>query len=278
MLRTVITTGFVVLLGAINVSASAAYVSFRHGSKPKRQPKPYVVGNFDTCDFSQWQDMQGPEASFKIVRSPKVEGQCAAAITVGPWASSGLVNPDADGAALRFDSAPYGTAGHTMWLHFSALLGTGYRATPGDWNYIAQWHNDKGWQQFGSQIPFEYSNLCWMVQAQNGQSRIEMRIVGGLSVRQRTIRVIGPRIVTNHWYDFLAKVTWSPDSDKGKVTWWLDGKRLYSKHVPTLFTRPDGSISTVYFIEDNYRRHASWDSTIYYDGTRIGRSRAAVKY
>jgi hypothetical protein len=278
MLRLAVTTGITVLFGASICDASAAYVPSAPTSKPKSKPSPYVVGDFDTCDFSQWEDAQGPEASFKIVRSPRVEGECAAAITVGPWAASGLVNPNADGAALRFDSAPYGTEGHTLWLHFSALLGAGYRATPGDWNYIAQWHNDKGWQKFGAQIPFEYSNLCWMVRAQGSQSRIEMRIVGGSSVRPRTIRVMGPRIRTNHWYDFRAKVTWSSDSSKGKVTWWLDGKRLYAKHVPTLFTRPDGSISTVYFIEDNYRRHASWDSTIYYDGTRIGPSRASVKY
>jgi Polysaccharide lyase len=278
MLRIAITTGIIVLFGASMGDASAAYVHSAPTSKPRSKPNPYVVGNFDTCDFSQWQDLQGPEGSFKIVRSPRVEGRCAAAITVGPWAANGLVNPDADGAALRFDSAPYGTDGHKVWIHFSAMLGTGYRATTGDWNYIAQWHNDKGWQKFGSQIPFEYSNLCWMVQAKNGQSRIEMRIVGGSSLRQRTIRVIGPRIRTNHWYDFLARVTWSADAGRGKVTWWLDGKRLYAKHVPTLFTRPDGSVSTVYFIEDNYRRHASWDSTIYYDGTRIAGSRAAVGY
>ena len=117
-----------------------------------------------------------------------------------------------------------------------------------------------------------------MVRAGEGAQRIEMRIVGGASTKPRTTRVLGPRLRTDHWYDFLVRVTWSPDAARGSVKWWLDGKRLFSRRVATLFTRPDGSTSSAYFIEDNYRRHASWDSTIFYDGARIGPSRSSVNY
>src|SRR5207249_2074705 len=44
--------------------------------------KPYFVGNFDTCDFSQW-NLQGPTAAFRISRSPRTEGRCAAVVSVG---------------------------------------------------------------------------------------------------------------------------------------------------------------------------------------------------
>jgi Polysaccharide lyase len=254
------------------------------GQKPTRDSKnsaPYFVGNFNTCDFSQWQGLQGPKTSFKIVRRPKVEGRCAAAITVGPWALDGLVNSQADGAALYQGPAAYGTNGQTVWQHFSVRFGQGFRATPGEWNLFVEWHDDKGWQKFPSQIPFEYANLVWMIRTPprvKGPPRIGMRIMGGLATAPRTVHVNGPRLRTGHWYDFVSRTVWSPDPSKGYVEWWLDGKRLYSRHVATLYTRPDGSLSTVYLIEDNYRLHAPWNSTIYFDGTRVGPTRASVRY
>jgi hypothetical protein len=245
----------------------------------KRQ-RPYFDGNFNTCDFSQWQIFQGPRRAFKIVRRPKVEGRCAAAITVGPWALNGLLNPRADGATWYQKPAPYGTDGHSVWQHFSVRFARGFRATPGEWNFIADWHDDKGWQKF-PEIHFEYSNLCWLVRAYprvTGRPRIGMRIMGGLAKAPRTVRVNGPVLRTGRWYDFLVRAVWSPDPQKGYVEWWLDGKRLYSHHVATLYTRPDGTVSFVNFYEVHYRPHASWNSTIYYDGTRLGPTRASVRY
>lgn len=221
--------------------------------------------------------MQGPQASFELIRRPRVEGACAASITIGSWAVGGLANPEADGAALYLDPAPYGTVGHTVWQHFSVRFRRGFRPTPGEWNFIAQWHDDKGWQRFAGH-PFEYSNLCWMVRTVNGVPRIGMRIIGGLSTAPRTVRVNGPRLRTEHWYDFLVRTVWSPDTDSGSVEWWLDGKRLYSRHTPTLYTRPDGTLSIVYWVQDNYRLHADWNATILYDGTRLGPTRSSVRY
>jgi hypothetical protein len=256
-----------VLLVPILAGASAA--------QDTRRPSPYFVGNFDNCDFSQW-DTQGPQAAFKIVRSPKIGGACAAALTIGPWAVNGLVNPEGDGAALKVDPAPYGTVGRTVWQHFSVLFPADYRATAGEWNVFIEWHNDNGYERFG--IANEYANLCWMVRNQKGVARIGMRIMGGFSTAPRTVRVNGPRLRTGHWYDFRARTVWSPDPKNGIVEWWLDGKRLFSAHTATLYTRPDGSVSNVRFVEDNYRRHAGWNATIYFDGTRLGPTRASVRY
>ncbi|MDP9206803.1 MAG: polysaccharide lyase, partial [Gemmatimonadota bacterium] len=260
------------LLFFICAGASSAQ---EQGRKPKRQA-PYFVGNFNTCDFSQWH-MQGPQASFRIVRTPKTEGRCAAALTIGPWASGGLGNPQADGAALWLPPAPYGTMGRTVWQHFSIQFAPGFRAVQGEWNLFIEWHNDGGWEKFPA-LRFEFANLCWMVSSQNGVQRIRMRIMGGLSTAPRTIRIDGPRLRTGHWYDFRARTVWSPDPTKGMVEWWLDGKRLYSHHAPTLYTRPDGNVSTVYFIEDHYRRHADSNTTMFFDGTRLGPTRASVRY
>lgn len=262
------------MLGLV-IGASAAD---NPGSRTKRRP-PYFVGDFNTCDFSQWH-RQGPEQAFSIVQSPTIDGHCAAAVTVGPWALKGMANPLADGAALYLEPAPYGRAGHSLWQHFSVRFASAFKASPGEWNFFAQWHNDNGWQKFAGQLPsgLEYSNLCWMIRRRGSISRLIMRIIGGPSTAPRTVRVVGPRIRTSHWYDFIVRTTWSPDLRAGMVQWWLDGKQLYRQHVSTLYTRPDGSVSSVHFIEDNYRRHADWDSTIFFDGTRLGPTRSSVRY
>jgi hypothetical protein len=270
MRRWLIAIAPILLLGSI--AAAAAAERPRHGAK---RPGVFFVGDFDTCDFSQWRT-QGPVDAFRIVRSPTRQGSCAAALTVGPWAIRGLVNPAGDGAALRLDEAPYGTNGKSVWQHYSVRFARGFRATSGEWNLFIEWHNDNDYLRFG--IANEYANLCWMIRQDHGTPRIGMRVMGGSSTAPRTLRVTGPKLRTGHWYDFRAHTVWSPDPKKGLVEWWLDGKRLYSHRAATLYTRPNGSVSRVYLIEDNYRRHADWDSTIYFDETRLGATRSSVRY
>jgi hypothetical protein len=261
---------FLVLMLGFVAGASAGQ---KPTGKRKREP-PYFVGDFDTCDFSQWHT-QGPQAAFKIVRTPRVEGPCAAALAVGPWARGGLINPQADGAALWLNPSPYGTAGRTVWQHFSVRFPRGFRATPGEWNFFTAWDHLK-YQKF-PQL-FEYAELTWMVLNRNGVARIQMRIIGGSSTAPRWVRVIGPRLRTEHWYNFLVHIVWSPDQKEGLVEWWLDGRRLYSRHVANIYRRPDGNLSSVYLVLDNYRLHADWNATILFDGTRLGRTRSAVRY
>jgi hypothetical protein len=261
----------------LSVVAGASAGQDRTGAD-KRQT-PYFVGNFDTCDFSQWHT-QGPPASFTIVRMPKVQGACAAALTVGPWALNGVpAQQQSDGAALWLNPARYGMADHMVWQHFSVRFAKGYRATAGEWNWFAEWHNDNNFQKFlGPALRWEFPNLCWTARNIHGTTRVAMRIMGGSSKAPRTVWVNGPRLRTGHWYDFRARTVWSPDRNAGFVQWWLDGKRLYSRHAATLYTRPDGSVSTVYFVLDNYRLHASWDATILFDGARLGPTRSSVRY
>jgi hypothetical protein len=263
-------TALALVLGLISSAAAAQRPNHKTGDAA------YFVGSFNKCNFSRW-DQQGPAASFIIVRKPKVDGACAAGLTVGPWALNGLVNMEADGAALYLPDGPYGTVGRTMWQRFFVRFRRGFRATRGEWNVFIEWHNDKGWKKFGDQISFERANLVWMVRKENGVSRIAMRISGGTSTAPKTIRVNGPRLKTDHWYDFLVRTVWSPDAQVGAVDWWLDGVRRYSHHAPTLFKRPDGSLSYVYLIEDNYRRHAPFTTTIYFDGARLGPTRSSVQ-
>jgi hypothetical protein len=269
--RLISCTALALVLGLIASAAAAQKPNSRTGRNAA-----YFVGNFNRCNFSRW-NQQGPPASVIMVRKPKVDGACAAGLTVGPWALNGLVNPQADGAALYLPEGPFGTVGRTIWQRFFVRFKRGFRATRGEWNVFIEWHNDKGWKKFTDQVPDEPVNLIWTVRNENGVSRIAMRLIGGTSAAPRTIRVNGPRLRTDHWYDFLVRTVWSPDPKRGLVEWWLDGARLYSHHVPTLYRRPDGSVSYVYFIQDNYRRHAPFTTTIYFDGTRLGPTRSSVR-
>jgi hypothetical protein len=248
------------------------------GQQITREPngsRPYFIGNFNTCNFSQWHT-QGSQASFKIMHAPRVEGPCAAALSIGPWAINGIPNQTpSDGAALWLDPAAYGMVGKTVWQHFSVQFPRGFRATPGYWNWFAVWHNvvDKRFPGLK-----EYGNLCWTAWNIRGATKIAMRIMGGPSTTPRTIWVDGGRLRRGHWYDFRVQTVWSADPKTGLVEWWLDRKRLYSRHLPTLYTRPDGSLSKVYFALVNYRMHADWDASIWFDGARLGPTRTSVDY
>lgn len=189
------------------------------------------------------------------------------------------MNTRSDGAALYLAQDSYGTNGKTVWQHFSVQFAPGFRATDGVWNWFAEWHNNHGFEQFiGPKMQWEFPNLCWTVRLTRGVPRIAMRIIGGASISPRTKWVNGPRLHTAHWYDFRVRSTWSPDPRTGRVDWWLDGKHVFGGRAATLYTRPDGSLSAVYFVLDNYRLHASWSSTIMFDGVRLGPTRASVKY
>jgi hypothetical protein len=260
------------------VAAALAVVFTVTASGSATVAKPYFVGNFDTCNFSQW-NLQGPTAAFHISQHPRTEGKCAAVVSVGPAAFGGLVNQSSDGVALWTDLADYGMSGHQIWQHFSVLFMPNFKPTEGEWNWFAEWHNDQGFLPFvGHGISWELPNLCWSVVNRDGPPRVSMRIMGGQSASPQTRWVSGPKLKTGHWYDFVVRADWSPDPKSGHVTWWLDGSKLYDGSFPTLYTRPDGSVSRVYFVQDYYRLHADWTSSVAFDGTVIGPTQGSVRY
>jgi hypothetical protein len=50
------------------------------------------------------------------------------------------------------------------------------------------------------------------------------------------------------------------------------------RHTTTLYTRPDGSLSTVYFVAANNRMHADWNASILFDDFRLGFTLNSVLY
>jgi Polysaccharide lyase len=260
------------LVATVVLTGSAAQAQHRGSGAGQ----VYFVGDFETCDFSQWWRQVGPTNAFRIARSQRAQGRCAGTLTVGSQAK-GTWNGRSDATAVAAPGRPpdYGTSGRTVWQHFSILFPARFRATLGDWNWFTEWHNDEG---FKGQVRSEFPNLCWTIRNSRGVGRIAMRIIGGQSRAPRTIWVMGPRLKRNHWYDFLVRTTWSPSASQGFVQWWLDGKRMFSKQAATLYTRPNGSVSSVYFMQDYYRLHARWTAKIFLDGTRLGSTRESVRY
>jgi hypothetical protein len=265
------------LVATVALTASAAQA--RHSGSGSGQV--YFVGDFETCDFSQWWNKDGPENAFRIARNQHAQGRCAGVLAVGPKAQ-GTWNGRSDATAVTAPGRPpeYGVSDRTVWQHFSIFFPPRFRATLGDWNWFTEWHNDEGYRPFVSsgQIRWEFPNLCWTIRNSQGVGRLAMRIMGGASRSPQTTWAMGPRLKRNHWYDFLVRTSWSPDPREGFVQWWLDGKRMFSRHAPTLYTRPDGSVSSVYFMQDYYRLHARWTAKIFLDGTRLGSTRESVRY
>jgi hypothetical protein len=260
------------LVATVVLTGSAAHAQHRGSGSGQ----VYFVGDFETCDFSQWWTQVGPTNAFRIARGQRAQGRCAGTLTVGPQAK-GTWNGRSDATALAAPGRPpdYGTSGRTVWQHFSILFPSRFRATLGDWNWFTEWHNDEG---FKGHVRSEFPNLCWTIRNSRGVGRIAMRIIGGQSRAPRTIWVMGPRLKRNHWYDFLVRTTWSASASQGFVQWWLDGKRMFSKQAATLYTRPNGSVSSVYFMQDYYRPHSRWTAKVFFDGTRLGSTRASVQY
>ncbi len=231
--------------------------------------------DFDSCGYQGWQ-LAGAASSFQIARSPTVEGTCSSMIVLGPD-SANQINAGSDGA-LMWLSPRYGVSGQQLWQRFFVYFPPDFRATPGDWNWFAEWHNDGGYRPFVErrEITWEYANLSWTVRNLR-VPRIALRVLGGPSASPKRIwSNAQTRLKLGHWYDILVHVVWSPDPAVGRVDWWLDGKRLLSITTPTLYTRPDGSVSSAAAELGYYRLHADYPARVFYDEALLGTIAASV--
>src|SRR5262249_12452602 len=105
---------------------------------------------------------------------------------------------------------------------------------------------------------------------------LKMRVMGGPTCSpQTTWYDFGP-LQLNHWYDILYQVVWTPDSSAGQVNAWVDGAQVAAYRGPTLYLRPNGTVSHTNFEIVNYRLAANWNSTIYFGRELAGPTRASV--
>ncbi len=215
--------------------------------------------------------------------------------TVTPTAHAST-SPDSDSTYLWFSAGKswFGHDTQENWEHFRIMLPTGaYTPTSGSWNWLVEHHNNGGYQQFVSSgaITSEYPELCWGVDTTKTvadgtvKPQLFMRVWGGndntpSSPNQSPSLYVYAKqaLQTNHWYDFRVHVIWSPDSGTGLVEWWLDGNLLFSQHHATLWRRPDGTTDVTNFEANNYRAHATWNSTVYYSQVKVGSTSSSVDF
>jgi Polysaccharide lyase len=189
-----------------------------------------------------------------------------------------------DGAhALR--GAVFGQEGSETWDTYLLCIPNAFVASPGEWNWFLQWHNDSGYYRFSVPGGWEEVNVAIGLRHRAGRiDRWFLRTYGGADTApgHGTTRyeMRGPALSRNRWITFVQHVVWSPDPTVGLVEWWVDGRRVGSRHTPTLYRRQDGSASYVNYQLGYYRFSPPSlglrDATVYLKGVRIGPTAGSI--
>jgi hypothetical protein len=166
--------------------------------------------------------------------------------------------------------------GVDRWYHQQFKLPAGsYTPTPTEWNWLVVWHDDDHTASYGA--------CCSMAIGVFNDSFLSnaliFRLAGGDSsspTYDYGCKLPANSLRYDHWYDSVEHIYWSTSSTVGRVEWWLDGVQICSKSFPTLFSNPDGTISSNTFGIYNYHAYSSSDSRVDYDNVSIGSTRASV--
>jgi polysaccharide lyase-like protein len=271
---------------ASNATGSTIATSPPRPVSPAPQPTPpaFFVGDFDTGDLSQWPYL-GDAHGISVVPSPTSDSAYAARVVTTNVPDSSIYG---DGSYVQQGSfdLPWENAGADVWHHMNLLLPSGndprypgrfkgyVLGTPmGGWNDFMEWHNRPG---FGRGSSFVGTQAL-----DDGSHILLLRIWGGTEPDGVQVRVEGPRITFDHWYDILVRQRWSSDPAVGYVEWWVDGTRRWAGNAATLWRDTDGSNGGgdggVLFEVGHYRYSADWTDTVYVDGVKVGPTRDSVR-
>jgi hypothetical protein len=270
----------------------AVRASNAHGSRTAASPatakvrrkagtaaRPYFVGDFETGDLSQWPYL-GDAHGVSVVSSPASGGgsrYAARAVTTSVPDSSD--SGDASYVAMGSFRHPWQNDGADAWFRILVLFPSGNNpAFPGKftpnpmssgWNMFMEWHNSPG---DGPASPY-----VGVWNNGNGTARLMLRLVGG-DAQDPAWKWLRDRSLLRYdrWYDVLVRIRWSSDPAIGYVGWWVNGRKKFGGHFPTLYRRPDGTASSVSFQVGHYRRTVPHTDTLYFDGVKVGPTRGSV--
>jgi hypothetical protein len=191
--------------------------------------------------------------------------------------------------------------GSERWYRTHIYFPLDFKPSPNNsWNWLVQWHN---WPNGPC-----CANLAITVDTRGGGEALSMRVMGGgdsahpaenndmITEKNPASRMqwfVGDqRIQRGHWYDSLTHVKWSADGSKGLVEWWLDGRLIGSKVMPTLFWYRDDNSAVAgatpgpgqaYYMEGYYRpatlpngQRDTSVATVYFDGAELGPTAGSV--
>jgi hypothetical protein len=311
------------VLAAIAAAAAAALAPTAAAA-----PGPVTTElGFEAGDFSAWDGLNGnllgrsPQFEqrdllagnravqnryFGIVSNPVAEGRFAFRSTVdanarapGEAGQRAIVLLFPSGSPEQNPSGAY--EGAERWYRTRILFPEDFDPSPdASWNWLVQWHN---WPDGVC-----CANLAISADTRDGAETLSLRVMGGGDRAHpiETSSVIAeqnpagslrwfvgdPALKRGHWYDSLVHVRWSASPRRGYVEWWLDGRRIVSRAMPTLYWYADADgdqpgatpgPGQAYYMEGYYRSDKLPDGTpdtstetVYFDGARIGKTAAAV--
>ncbi len=279
------------------LSASTAACSV---SPPPTSP-PYFVGDFDTCNLSQWTDFHDAQLSmtppgFVAQSTPRFGSGCSTLVTVTNAADT---STSGDGSVLWEGNGsnsyglPYLQNGADTWFRMQFALPDGqdpsfpgkFTVAPlGGWDIIEEWHAAPG-AGYSTVLNVHPS---WGYPGSPGV--LMLRPVGGSDPNNQTFTNLYQTngaaqteanripIRFNHWYDVVVHLVFGTTSATGRVEWWIDGVAQTSANVPTI-TQVGSSVPGVGHEVGLYRGPSRTDTdTIYIDGVRAGPMRSSVGF
>jgi hypothetical protein len=237
-----------------------------------RKPRVFWSDGFERGNLSKWPRIEG---DVRITDRPTFSSKYAAKVTTTNASDSSAAG---DSSYLETDSytLPWEMNGANAWFRMRVYLPS-RQFTPADsssgWDMFMEWHNSPGCSWAGCK---EYSPYFGL--AKNGKHLL-LRWVGGDSEKPTFTSVTdGRRLRYNHWYDMVVHAVLTPDPKVGFVAWWVDGRRIFSRRLATLFRRPDGSISSVELEVGHYRSTEARTDVNYIDGIVVGSTASSVRF
>jgi hypothetical protein len=297
--------GIALVLTAMLVACTAAVALAGTGKGHPSQPRALWSGNYESGDFSQWEQLDGSVGGddFRLVKRPVTQGRYAFRSRV----DSGSVVPGEAGQrsmVLLFpenvpsENVTGAYEGSERWYRNYIYFPRHFRPSPDTaWNWLVQWHN---WPNGPC-----CSNLALTVDTTDGGERLSLRVMGGGDAQHPVenndiiteenpaghldMFVGDQRLRRGHWYESVTHVNWSADPGKGAVQWWLDGRRIVSKRMSTLYWYDDNNPNfagatpgpgQAYYMEGYYRPSVlpsgatdRSSATVLFDGAKISKRR-----
>ena len=263
---------------ASNSVGSATATSTATSVVSASSASPQFAGDFESGACPPWDHCDnGGGGILQRVTSPVAQGSYALQATVTSTAHASN-SSGSDAVWIYNDIKAYdGHQGQTNWTHIMVRFpSVAYKPTAGNWNWFIEHHNNGGYTNFSCSQ--EKAEISWdIVTDSSGQNpHLMERTMGGATCSPTTKWFDFGPLQYDHWYDIYYQVRWDA-ANTGFVNFYIDGRLAASYSGPTLYLRPDGTTDTTNFDLVNYRGHASWDSTIYFDNAKVGPSQDSVR-
>jgi hypothetical protein len=250
--------------------ASALFVTAAYGdARASQAGRLFWTGGFEKGDLSHWPRVEG---NVQVVTLGK---RRVAKVTTTNAADSSV---GGDASYLETDSynLPWEMSGSDAWYRIQVYLPAGQftpEASSAGWDMFMEWHNSSGcvWSTCKEYSPY--------VGVDASGAHLMLRWVGGSSASPTFTYATDPqKLRYNHWYDIVVHAILRPEPNAGFVAWWVDHRRLFGRRLSTLFTRPDGSISSIELDVGHYRGTEATTDVNYMANVLVGSTPAAIHF